>query len=166
MTLWIYQFSSSKWSQAETVFNNCPEDRFAHSLTAFEDSLYLFGGNPGGAVVSRFNDLWKLEIEKVDNLTGNILNILRILQFYNLIETNQLTQACLFLRSNKCENLPQKEKEELSSSILQPYFLPDYGLAMNQSFEKICSFLKIKRNFYNLKNLIKSENSSRNNSGL
>ena len=74
----------------------------------FEDSLYLFGGNPGGAVLSRFNDFWKLEIVKADDYANDLLNILRITEFYNLLETNKLPQACLFLRSSKCANLTLK----------------------------------------------------------
>ena len=64
-----------------------------------KDSIYIFGGNPGGADHDRFDDFWRLEMKNEEDLEIRVKRILEHCCFYTKL-TQDPTQACLFLRGS------------------------------------------------------------------
>ena len=87
-------------SQSARASNDRPIRKLiTKELTAKKDSIYIFGGNPGGADHDRFDDFWRLEMKNEEDLEIRIKRILEHCCFYTKLAQDP-TQACLFLRGS------------------------------------------------------------------
>ena len=61
--------------------------------------MLLFGGNPGGQELDRFNDLWRLDIQHDSHVMTEVHNLIKICKYHYLLCQDKSSAACLYLRS-------------------------------------------------------------------
>jgi len=58
-----------KWIDQIEVLGQEPRGRFAHTATLIESDMYIFGGIYNAAENLCLNDIWKINLSKVNELS-------------------------------------------------------------------------------------------------